>query len=339
MSETKPTRLMAEVDFGRDGKQHGYVRLYHSVHESAYGFIPIPITVVRNGAGPTALFTGGTHGDEYEGQVALSNLARTLDPREIKGRVIILPMMNFPAAMAGSRTSPIDAGNLNRSFPGDADGTPTQQIAAYVTQKLAPLADLACDLHSGGSSLNYTPCALIERDDDAARFARTKAALAAFAAPLAYVAAGSQGTGADRTLTGAAKRLGIPTMGSELGGAGTLNRDGLAIAERGVINLLAHMGILPASRAVPGATRYVAVGGDDYFVHARESGIFEPLAEPGAEVKAGQPAARIHTPETPGSEPSTQHFARDGMVLVRRVPGRTVRGDCLFHLGTDIPAP
>ncbi len=339
MSETKPTRLMAEVDFGRDGKQHGYVRLYHSVHESAYGFIPIPITVVRNGAGPTALFTGGTHGDEYEGQVALSNLARTLDPREIKGRVIILPMMNFPAAMAGSRTSPIDAGNLNRSFPGDADGTPTQQIAAYVTQKLAPLADLACDLHSGGSSLNYTPCALIERDDDAARFARTKAALAAFAAPLAYVAAGSQGTGADRTLTGAAKRLGIPTMGSELGGAGTLNRDGLAIAERGVINLLAHMGILPASRAVPGATRYVAVGGDDYFVHARESGIFEPLAEPGAEVKAGQPAARIHTPETPGSEPSVQTFARDGLVLVRRIPGRTVRGDCLFHLGTDIPAP
>lgn len=339
MSDAKPTRLAAEVDFERDGKQHGHVRLYHSVHESAYGFIPIPITVVKNGPGPTALFTGGTHGDEYEGQVALANLARTLDPREIKGRVIILPMLNFPAAMAGRRTSPIDAGNLNRCFPGDADGSPTTQIAAYVTQKLAPLADLACDLHSGGSSLDYTPCALIERDDDAVRYARTKAALAAFGAPLAYVAAGGQGTGADRTLTGAAKRLGMPTMGTELGGAGTLNRDGLAIAERGVVNLLAHLGILPASRAVPGTTRYVAVGGDDYFVHARDSGIFEPLAEPGEMVKADQPAARIHTPETPGSEPSLQHFARDGLVLVRRVPGRTARGDCLFHLGTDIPTP
>lgn len=339
MSDVKPSRLSAEVDFERDGKQHGYVRLYHSVHESAYGFIAIPITVVRNGAGPTALFTGGTHGDEYEGQVALGNLARTLDPREIKGRVIILPMLNFPAAMAGRRTSPIDAGNLNRCFPGDADGSPTTQIAAYVTQRLAPLADLACDLHSGGSSLDYTPCALIERDDDAARYAKTKAALAAFAAPLAYVAAGGQGTGADRTLTGSAKRLGMPTMGSELGGAGTVNREGLAIAERGVVNLMAHLGILPASRAVPGTTRYVAVGGDDYFTHARETGIFEPLAEPGEMVKAGQPAARIHTPETPGSEPSLQHFARDGLVLVRRVPGRTTRGDCLFHLGTDIPTP
>ena len=53
-------------------------------------------------------------------------------------------------------------------------------------------------------------------------------------------------------------------------------------------------------------------------------------------VHAGQPAARIHLPETPWAEPVTAHFARDGFVLCKRVPGRTVRGDCLFHLGTDI---
>src|SRR5580692_1431883 len=65
------TRIIPEVDFAKDGRQHGYLRLFHSVHSSAYGFIPIPIVVLKHGEGPTALFVSGNHGDEYEGQVAL----------------------------------------------------------------------------------------------------------------------------------------------------------------------------------------------------------------------------------------------------------------------------
>src|SRR5579871_6833440 len=106
MTGKSRTRLVAEVDFERDGVQHGFIRLFHSVHRSAYGFIPIPIVVIRNGDGPTALFSGGTHGDEYEGQVAICKLAQWLRPEMIRGRVILLPAANFPAAMAGLRTSP-----------------------------------------------------------------------------------------------------------------------------------------------------------------------------------------------------------------------------------------
>ena len=80
MSEAARSRLIPEVDFNAEGKQTGFIRLFHSVHASAYGFIPIPIVVVKNGEGPTALFVSGNHGDEYEGQVALCNLARTLEP-------------------------------------------------------------------------------------------------------------------------------------------------------------------------------------------------------------------------------------------------------------------
>ena len=154
MSDAARSRLVPDVDFNAEGKQAGFVRLFHSVHSSAYGFIPIPIVVIKNGAGPTALFVSGNHGDEYEGQVALSNLAKSLEASQVKGRVIILPMANFPAAMAGKRTSPIDEGNLNRTFPGDADGTVTQQIAFFIEHVLIPMADVVCDLHSGGSSLD-----------------------------------------------------------------------------------------------------------------------------------------------------------------------------------------
>jgi predicted deacylase len=332
------SRLLAEVDFEKDGVQHGFVRLFHSVHASAYGFIPIPIAVIRNGAGPTALLVSGNHGDEYEGQVALCNLIRTLRPEEIKGRVIVLPTANGPAAIAGRRTSPIDDGNLNRSFPGDPDGGVTQQIAYFIGDVLIPMADIVCDLHSGGSSLTYVPSALVKRDEDPAQLGRLLAALRAFGAPHAYVAiGGATGTGGDRTLSGVAARHGIVAVGTELAGGGQVTREALRIAERGVRNLLVHAGILPPERRIEpeGPTRVFDVGGPDYFVYAPEPGVFEPLAEPGEMVRAGQLAARIHTPETPWAAPAEARFARDGFVLCKRVPGRTSRGDCLFHLGTD----
>lgn len=337
MSKHHRSRLIAEVDFERDGAQHGFVRLFHSTHASAYGFIPIPIVVLKNGSGPTLMLMSGNHGDEYEGQVALCNLVRTLKPEQIQGRVIILPAANLPAAVAGRRVSPIDDRNLNRTFPGDPDGEVTQQIAYFIEHELVAQADFVCDLHSGGSSLMYLPSALIKRNPDAAKFEKLLAALRAFAAPVAYVARGAQGQGADQTTTGAADRQGVLSMGTELGGGGTVTPAALRIAERGVRNLLVHMGILTPEMRVeaPEPTRVVEVGGPDYYVYASEDGVYRPMVELGQTVREGQPAAAIHTPETPWAAPAVVRFAREGLVLCKRIPGRTRRGDCLFHLATD----
>src|SRR5437762_5971554 len=139
------SRLSPEIDLDRDGKQTGFLRLPYSVHRSAYGWIPIPIAQISNtggnGASPRILLMAGNHGDEYEGQVALGRLIRDLDPAEVRGRLIILPSANFPAAMAGTRTSPLDQGNLNRSFPGDPTGGPTEQIAYCIESELLPRCD------------------------------------------------------------------------------------------------------------------------------------------------------------------------------------------------------
>ena len=335
---TKRTRLVPEVDLDKSGAQYGFLRLFHSVHSSAYGYIPIPIAVLRRGEGPTALLIAGTHGDEYEGQVALCNLIRALTPETIQGRVIVLPAANLPAAVAGKRTSPIDEGNLNRLYPGDPDGSVTEQIAFYIEHELVARADMVVDLHSGGSSLMYVPSALITlNDENPARHADLFAALRAFAAPVGYVGHASPGQGALRTTSGAAMRQGKLAVGTELGGTGTVTPAALRIAERGVRNVLAHMGILPPSEAEPHATRILDVAGPDYFVYSPGPGVYEPLVELGDMVTAGQPAARIHQPETPWAEVQEVAFAHDGFVLCKRIPGRTVRGDCLFHLGTDLP--
>jgi hypothetical protein len=335
MLDPKKSRLICEVDFEKNGKQTGYVRLFHSVHASAYGFIPIPIVVIKNGTGPTAVLVSGNHGDEYEGQVALSDLARRLEPEKIQGRVIILPMANFAAGMAGRRTSPIDEVNLNRAFPGDPNGTVTQQIAYWIESTLLPKADFVADLHSGGSSLMYVPCALMKLSGNEKRETAQRAMLEAFGAPINYITPGGSGTGQDNTLSGGAERLGIPAIGTELAGSGTVTPAALRIVRRGLNNLLVHAGILPESERIEITTppRVVTVAGPEHFVYASESGVWEPVAELGQTVTAGQVAARIHTPETPWRGPVTLRFEADGIVLCKRIPGRTMRGDCLFHLG------
>ena len=80
MSDTRPSRLSATIDLNRNGKHVGFVRLPHSVHRSAYGWLPIPIVSIRNGDGPKVLLNAGNHGDEWEGQVALGKLIRELRP-------------------------------------------------------------------------------------------------------------------------------------------------------------------------------------------------------------------------------------------------------------------
>src|SRR4029450_735885 len=88
---TAISRLSADIDLLADGKETGFVRVPHSVHRSAYGWIPIPIVRIKNGEGPSVLMQAGNHGDEWEGQIGLGNLLRAIEPKHIKGRVGILP--------------------------------------------------------------------------------------------------------------------------------------------------------------------------------------------------------------------------------------------------------
>src|SRR5258708_18779912 len=142
------SRIWTELDFEKDGKQVGYLHLPHSVTRSAYGTIAIPCAVIKNGAGPSTLLMAGNHGDEYEGQVALTRLIREIEAADVKGRLIFVPAINLPAAMAGARISPLDDRNLNRCFPGNANGTATEQTAYYLQHVLAAICENCLHLPS-----------------------------------------------------------------------------------------------------------------------------------------------------------------------------------------------
>lgn len=326
------TRIAATIDLDGPGLSHGFLKLPHSTHESAYGWIPIPIVVASHGNGPTVLLVGGNHGDEYEGQIALMRLVRSLDPSRMKGRLIVLPAANFPAVMAGRRVSPIDGGNLNRAFPGNENGTPTEMIADYIESVLLKQSQVCLDLHSGGSSLEYVAHAHARRPSDPDRRARTLALIKAFGAPYGGLVRPLQGE--PRTLSAAAERQGVDYMNVELGGGGTVSHDLVRLAEAGIRRVLARLGVMPDESAATPATevRPFAIEGAANYVYCLEDGLFEPFARLQQTVEAGQPAGAIHFPGTPWRAEAVVTFERAGMVLCRRFPGWAHRGDCLYQI-------
>ncbi|MSO64485.1 MAG: deacylase [Alphaproteobacteria bacterium] len=327
------TRITCDIDLTKDGKHGGFLRVPHSVHRSAYGWLPVPIVSIRNGTGPRALLLAGNHGDEYEGQVALTKLVRNLEPAHVRGQVIVLPMANFPAAAAGSRTSPLDDGNLNRTFPGDPDGSVTEMLSHFIERVLLPTVDCLIDLHSGGSSLHYLPTGMIRVSDDAALAAKCRALIDAFAPPHAVLLdMGSE----DRTSIAAGMRANVACMVTELGGSGTITPDCLRVAEVGLRRALRHLGIVSGRApideppAVP--SLWLQIGGEHAYLYADEAGLFEPAVELGQWVRRGDPAGWIHDPATPWRAAIEVRFAADCFVLCKRIPGRVERGDCLFQL-------
>ena len=321
----KPSPIVATVDFDRDGVQHGFLRLPWSRDDSAWGSLMIPITVARNGPGPTALLTGANHGEEYEGPVALMDLAHSIDAARLSGRVIIVPAMNYPAFRAATRTSPIDRGNLNRSFPGKPDGSVTEKIADYFTRTLLPMADLVVDIHAGGKTLDFVPFACAHRLPDKAQEDRCIAAMQAFSAPYSMMLREIDSVGMYDT---AAEELGKTFVSTELGGGGASSARSNAIAKRGISNVLIDAGILAGEIERRPSIR-LDMPSSDCFVFSEHDGLFEILVDLGETVTKGQDIARIWPIERTGSRPFLYRSPMAGMLAGRHFPGLIKIGDCL----------
>jgi predicted deacylase len=332
---TRPSRVGCPLDLESPGKRLGHLRVPHSSNRSAYGWIGVPIGVIVGGEGPTIYLGGGNHGDEYEGPITLLRLFQELEPWRVRGRLIVLPMTNLPAVLAYQRCSPIDGANLNRMFVGDPglDHEPTKAIAHFVEEVLLPLCDAAIDLHSGGRTLDYVPSGLARTGPDDPLRERKLAALRAFGAPVSYLV---PPVGNADGFLAAADRKGVLALGTELGGAGTVTPGTLAVARRGVLGFLAHLGALDGVPA-PGPTRILEVR-PEHYVWAPRAGLFEPAVVQGAEVEAGAVAGWLFDPDEPEREPLEVRFEAAGLVLCRRPIPLVERGDCLFHLGADLAA-
>lgn len=321
--------IAATVDFEADGVQHGYLKIPYSGDDSAWGAVMIPVTVVKNGEGPTALLTGANHGDEYEGPIALWSLANSLEANAVSGRVIMVPAMNYPAFRAGKRTSGIDGGNMNRVFPGNPAGTITEIIADYFNRTLLPLADYVVDVHSGGKTLQFVPFAAAHILEDKAQQGRCVAAMQAFNAPYSVMLLELD---AVQMYDTAAESQGKVFVSTEIGGGGSADATSATIAKRGIANVLKHAGILKGEAEMSESVNINMPDGR-CFTACEHSGLLEMRFDLGDSVNEGDVIAHIHDVERTGARPIEYRAKITGILVGRHYPCLITLGDNLAVIG------
>ncbi|WP_026871123.1 succinylglutamate desuccinylase/aspartoacylase domain-containing protein [Inquilinus limosus] len=327
------TGLFHTIDFDADGKVLDHLGLPFSVDRSPYFHVKVPVARIKSGDGPRVLLMAGNHGDEYEGEFALARLIRRLDPARMRGAVTILPMANAPAVRASKRCSPLDGGNLNRAFPGDPDGTPTQRIAHFLEHELFSRHDVVFDLHSGGTSMAHLPCALIERHADPERQERAVALMRALGLPWGFIA--DNGPAAPTSM-GAAARAGAIGLSGEFGGGGTVTPATMRGASAAIDALLLALGVIDAPllgpAPEPGPMRLLSLSRHSQAIYATAPGWFEPAVGPGAEVAAGDLAGWVHDLDRLDVAEQPLRFAEAGVVISHRLHSRCEPGDCLIQV-------
>jgi N-alpha-acetyl-L-2,4-diaminobutyrate deacetylase len=332
--------IVNSLDFDKPDKQQGFLQVPYSHNLGGWANVMIPITIVARGKGPTVLVLGGNHGDEYQGQIAAMKLARELTPEMVTGRIILIPALNLPAARAATRLSPLDGMNMNRAFPGEPEGAVTSQIAHFLTTVLFPLSDVVIDIHAGGRSMEFVPCAHMHLVADREQRARMFDAMLAWNSDFAFLYTDIAGTG---LLPVEAENQGKLVVTTEMGGGEAIPAAVHRLTQSGLRNVLIHVGAFKgrertrASLGLPPVILVQALERENYLL-APESGIFEITVDLGAKVKRGQVIGFIHHLERSDRAPESIVAQSAGYLITMRAPCLTQQGDCVAVIAQRVSA-
>jgi uncharacterized protein len=237
------------------------------------------------GDGPLLTVVAGVHGCEYASIAALRIWARRLPARDLRGRVVAVPVLNLPAFRARSPfVVPEDGKNLNRCFPGNPAGSLAERLAQDIFTKLIARSDALIDMHAGDMVEALTPFTLYDAGPAEARAADMAAAYG-----VAYVF--RQEAGPDRAVAGttsaAAAEIGIPAIIAEAGGCGLVERAAVDTHLRGLDRVLALLG-MAEDPAGPGDGPPPIQLRRFQWMYSRPEGWWEPAVQVGDAVTAGQ---------------------------------------------------
>jgi hypothetical protein len=235
--------------------------------------------------GPLLTVIAGVHGCEYSSMAGLRSWAGSLAGRELRGRVLAVPVLNLPSFRARTPfVVPDDGKNLNRAFPGDASGSLAERLAYDTFTKVIEGSDALIDMHAGDMVEALQPFALYDAGPGEAR-ARDMAT----AYGLGYVI--RQERGPDRAVAGttsaAAAEIGIPAIIAEAGGCGLVERPAVDAHVRGLNRVLALLGMSPGPAGAPDErpTTYLR---RFLWLRCQDEGWWQPSAQVGETVAEGQ---------------------------------------------------
>ncbi len=278
--------------------------------------------------GPTLVVTAGIHGDEYEGIQAIFDAWETVDTGQMSGDLLMVSVANPPAFWNGTRTSPLDGGNLARVFPGDPDGGPSEAIAHSLAQAVIARADFYLDLHSAG--VRWLMPTMVGYD---ANDPRGREAALCFGAKVIW---GHPVIAPGRTISFADERN-IPWLYTEARGAGRIDAEDLRTFREGIFNLLRHLGVLPGE---PASDRQVEwrLQGDGNIEEgslSTKAGFFVPQAGLLDQVEEGQQLGR--TLDFHGNTIETFRAPSSGVIALLRQFRMVEPGEPMFVV-TNIEA-
>lgn len=255
------------------GKHSYFLEIDSTTSDELVG---IPL-LIANGANPgkTLVVFAGIHGDELEGVQAIHEVFNKLKTDKMNGRFIAVPTANLPAVRAVTRISPIDSLNLARVFPGDKNGSVTQQIAYYLSELIIPQADFFLDLHSSGVAALMP--VMVGYDASETNVGKaSKAAALKFGTPVIW---GHEEVSPGRSISSAIEHQ-IPWLYVESPNGGRISQLDLPYYINGVFNLMKHLKIT-SGRIKPSPFKFRLSGsGDVDRTHsANTAGFFVPQVE------------------------------------------------------------
>lgn len=253
------------------------------------GDVQVPCVELRGDAdGPRVSLIAGVHGCEYTAMLALRRLIRSLDPAQVSGRVVVVPVVNVTAFRARSPfVVPEDGRNLNRLFPGRRNGSAAEHLASCVFDEVIAGSDALVDLHAGDLPEELEPFAMYDEEPDGGTGeTEATARRMAEAYGLGYVVRHPRSGGpVGGTSTEAAAAVGIPAITAESGGRGLVEEEAVRRHLWGVTNVLRMLGAL-SGPCVPPARPPVHL---DRFLwlRTRAGGWWDPAVNAGARVERG----------------------------------------------------
>jgi predicted deacylase len=291
----------------------------------------IPVAVIQGAArGPVLAVVAGSHGSEYASIIAVEHLITQINPADVSGTVILVPLVNVPSfERIVPHVNPTDNKNMNRFYPGDPKGTQTERASSVITREVVERADHLIDFHGGDLDENLRPYSYWtvtgnQKQDDASR-----ALVLAFGLPHIIISTDRpKDPNASRYLENTATTRGKPSFTAEAGRSGPVDQSDVDVLVRGVLNVMGHLKM--TKRAVTPVKNPVWI---EKLVNltAERDGMFHPAVDRAATVAA---RAKIGTVTDYLNRPLQDISAPEaGVVLFIRAVPSLKKGDTIVSIG------
>jgi uncharacterized protein len=265
--------------------------------QKATGVIEVPAGVdagtniavaVVHGArpGPVLAVVSGAHGTEYASIIALEKLIAALDPKEISGTVIIVPLVNVASfEQKVPHVNPIDNKSMNRWYPGKMDGTQTDRASYLITKQVVEQCDHLIDLHGGDLDESLRPYSYWTKTGNENQDRISREMVLAFGLDHIIISADRpKDPNASRYLENTATTRGKPSITVEAGHAGTVEPEDLAALVDGCLNVMRYLKMLPGTVTPIDHPVWIE---KIHTIASDQTGIFYPLVKRGTYVEQG----------------------------------------------------